>query len=336
MKFVKRFLLVATIFIIISVIISLFLPSNFKVERKIIVNADLKQIYNQVNDLKNWKNWSPWAVKDSSVYLIDNNYSNPSSGKGATFVWKSDNDELGEGKMEIVNSEKNELVEYVVDFGVGVIESAFALTELDDGVEVVWSMNMEFGFNPISKFMGLFMEDYVASDYELGLKRLKLFAEELPKINSVKVEKTQINQQWFLSIRDTIDPMEMNNIHGKMYSQINVFMDEKDIEMEDSPLVIYHFWSDSIIDIEAGIPIRDSIFIEDKAIKLNKINSGNVVTAIHYGPYERLIETYNGINEWMRRNEVFVTGPPWEKYITDPATEPNPDKWQTGIYFPVE
>ena len=69
---------------------------------------------------------------------------------------------------------------------------------------------------------------------------------------------------------------------------------------------------------------------------MNKIIQTNVVTAVHYGPYDRLPETYFGINEWMRKNKVVVTGPPWESYITDPAIEPNPEKWKTAVYFPIE
>ncbi|NCP46619.1 MAG: hypothetical protein GW818_09435, partial [Flavobacteriales bacterium] len=147
-----------------------------------------------------------------------------------------------------------------------------------------------------------------------------------------KIEKNQ----WFLSIRDTISPIAMNNIYGKNYSEINQYMSQQKFESISVPLVIYHFWSDSIVDIEFGIPINDSITIDNNRIKLDKIKSGNVVTAIHYGPYERLPETYFGINEWMRKNKVVVIGPPWESYITDPTTEPNPEKWQTAIFFPIE
>lgn len=336
MKFVKRFLLVVILFNIIAIIISLFLPSSLHLERKIIIDADKNQIFKQVNDLKNWKNWAPWVLLDSTVYLVEENYSSQSQGVGANFRWDSENDKVGKGKMEIIESKKNQLVEYKVDFGKGEMFSGFYLKDVAEGVEVIWMIDVNFGFNPISKFFGLFMEDYIGADYELGLKRLKSYAEELPKINSVKVEKLYLEKQWILSLRDTINQLEMSNIHGKMFAQISKFMNENEIKITDAPIVIYHFWSDSIIDIEAGIPTIDSIEVKDTNIQLNQIAAGNVVTAIHYGPYERLIETYNGINEWMRKNEVVVTGPPWEKYITDPSIEPNPEKWQTAIFFPIQ
>ncbi|MCB0401826.1 MAG: SRPBCC family protein [Flavobacteriales bacterium] len=336
MKFVKRLLVTLVVFIVLIVLISLFLPSSFRMERSTVINADIKQVFNQVNDLKNWKNWSPWAKRDPAIYIQNDHFSDPSFGKGASFYWKSEHDEVGEGRMEIKASQNNEMVEYVVDFGMGDVYGGFYLTEQEEGVEVNWTMDMEYGFNPIAKFFGLFMEDYVAQDYESGLAALKTYAEDLPKINSVKVEQKRLDKIWFLSIRDTANQMEMTNIHGKLYTEIGTFMDDKGIEMADAPIVIYHFWSDSVIDIEAGIPVKDSIAVEHSRIHLGNIRAGNVVTAIHYGPYERLVETYDGINEWMRKNKVTVIGPPWEQYVTDPVTESNPEKWQTAIFFPIE
>ena len=332
----KRAGLVFLFFVILVVIISVFLPSSFELERKKVVNADKEQIFKQVNDLKNWKNWAPWALKDATIYDIEESYSNPSFGKGATFIWESDNEDIGKGNIEVLESISNSYIKNGINFGFIESIGEWNFKDVEDGVEVTWGLNVEFGFNPISKFYGLFMEDQISPDYELGLERLKMLTENLPKIHKVEVEKKYIKTtQWYLSIRDTVSQQGMNNVHGKLYAQINQFMDKEGIVSEASPIVIYHLW-DSIVDIEAGIPITDSIYLNDTTVTLKKILPSIVITAIHYGPYERLPETYFGINEWMRKNKVVVTGPPWESYLTDPSTEPNPKKWETAIYFPIE
>ena len=209
--------------------------------------------------------------------------------------------------------------------------------ELEEGNELTGSVIVEYGFNPITKFNALFDREALIEAFELQLDSIKQHIENLPKIHRVKVKKELIEEPiWFLSLRDTVNQQEASNIHGKLFTQINQLMDAQEIVSDDSPFVIYHLWTDSIVDIEAGIPIKDSISFENSMINLKKIVPGNVVTAIHQGPYERLPETYFGINEWMRKNKVIVTGPPWESYITDPAKEANPEKWKTAIYFPIE
>jgi effector-binding domain-containing protein/uncharacterized membrane protein len=337
MNYLKRTVLVLLLFLLIIIIISLFLPSSLEVERKIIIDADKEQVFKQVNDLKNWKNWSSWVEKDPSIYNDDKLFSEVSNGVGATFSWSSEHDEVGSGKMEITQSNPNEYIENSVDFGMGEVIGKWSFKNVDVGVEVVWGIQIDFGFNPFAKFFGMFMEDKVTADYELGLQRLKSFAENLPKIHQVKVVKERMeNDLWYLSIRDTIDQMEMNNVHGKAYAAINKYMDEQGVASSEPPLVIYHLYTEKIVDIELGVPVLDSTIVGKDKIKMNKIVITNVVSAVHYGSYDRLPETYFGINEWMRKNKVVVTGPPWESYITDPATEPNPEKWETAVYFPIE
>jgi effector-binding domain-containing protein len=333
----RRIGLIILFFVVIVVIISMFLPSSFHLQREIIINADKDQVFRQVNDLKNWKNWSPWALKDELIYDRKDAFSNPSYGLGATFSWDSQVDDVGNGSMEIIISTANKYIENDLNFGVNQATGTWNFNEVEGGVEVVWGVDISFGFNPLSKFYGLFMEDQIAPDFELGLERLKSFSENLPKINSVITKKERMESDlWFLSIRDTINPREMNNVHGKIYAEINQYLSSLEIVNEEPPIVIYYSFFDTICDIEVGIPVQDTTLNGGDRIAMNKIASTNVVTATHYGAYDRLPETYFGINEWMRKNKVRVTGPSWEVYLIDPAIEPDPKKWKTAIYIPIE
>ena len=337
MSLLKRFSIIVLSVILFIVVFSFVLPSSVKVEKKINIEASSELVFKQVNELKNWKNWTVWAEKDSSIYLIPSAYSNPSEGVGATFYWKSENDEVGEGQLKIIKSQPFDAIEAMLDFGIGDALSYWNFQQKDNIIEVTWGINIDLGFNPISKWFGLFMEDYLAIDIEKGLEKLKKYAENLPRINSGIVTKQFIDKpQWFLSIRDTVDGNEIGMVHSKLFSEIALFMEQNNIVDDLPPLVIYHFWSDTLVDVEAGLLLKEAVEVGNNRIKLNKINAGNVVTATHYGSYERIPETYFSINEWMRKNEVQVIGPPWEVYVVDPSIEQNPDKWVTEIYFPIK
>ncbi len=336
MNILKRALYIFLLFLFLIAVASMFFPSKFSFERKTIIKGSVHQVFNQVNELKNWSNWSPWALKDSSIYENESAYSYPSSGENATFTWDSENEDLGSGKLKILKSEVNSLIETEAELDFSTLRHNWYFSEVSEGIEVKWVCEVELGFNPIMKFFGLFLEEEIGQNCELGLSRLKTYTENLPNIQGVEVGEELILSSWFLSIRDSINPVDMNNIHGKLYERINTYLDSEKIEIAGSPLVIYHFWSDTLVDIEAGIPIGDSVLVSVDDIKLNKIEEGKVVTAVHYGDYSRIPETYFGINEWMRKNKVVVTGPPWEIYKTDPTKESNPEKWETAIFFPIK
>lgn len=211
------------------------------------------------------------------------------------------------------------------------------VNDVENGVDVVFNLQIEYGFNPITKFLGLFSHKKWVDHLKTELLRIKTEVEELPKIHKVNVQTNIITEPiWFLSIRETVAQNDMNNIHGRYYEKINNYIDSVKLKKILSPITIYHFWSDSLVDIEIGIPISSETVVVNNKIKLNKIDTGTYISAIHYGAYDRLPETYFGINEWMRKNKATIIGAPWEMYITDPAKEANPQKWETAINFPVE
>ncbi|MDG1475835.1 MAG: GyrI-like domain-containing protein [Vicingaceae bacterium] len=248
-------------------------------------------------------------------------------------------------KTAVINADKSVVEKQLKTFKYQSISSydidedgeSWEISKVEGGLEVVSNVKFSFGFNPVVKFYALFEKSKIDLNLQHKFDSLITVLEELPKIQGVNVEQRMMDSDiWFLSRRDTISQMSMNNVHGKFYEEIKQFLIEKEQEVVDPPIVIYHFWSDTLVDIEVGISVDDSVMIGNERISLSKIAKTNVVTAVHYGAYDRLPETYFGINEWMRKNRVVVTGPPWEIYLTDPSTEANPKKWETAIYFPIE
>ena len=46
-------------------------------------------------------------------------------------------------------------------------------------------------------------------------------------------------------------------------------------------------------------------------------------------------ETNAAIERWIEANGLLVGGPPWESYVTDPGTHPEPADWRTEVYWPL-
>lgn len=333
MHFFRRSVVVLIIFVVLLVVASVFLPTSKKVSNTIHIDADAELVFGQVNELKNWLNWNPWLLKDASDFEYQQ-FSDSTSGLGARL--KLSDKELGLFTMEIIASQPYDevRVEKMIDDEKQI--HSWTLNQQDTGIQVVWTKELIFGFSPVAKFCGLFANEDGSNEMKTGLQQLKVYSENQPRIKQVKVDKVHREEKlWFLSIRDTVNLMEMTNVHGKLYEEISNFMNTKSISSSSSPLAIYHFWSDTLVDIEVGIPISDTLLLEHERVKLNFIDTGNYVYATHRGRYERLPETYFGINEWIRKNKYTVVGAPFEIYQTDPSQESNPEKWLTAIYFPI-
>jgi len=153
-------------------------PAQFKVSRSATIAATPATVFENVNDLRKWQAWSPWAKKDPNAKPV---FSGPSAGKDAAMAW-SGNDEVGEGKMTIVESKPAELIRIKLDFlkpFEGTSNSEFAFKPEGNGTAVTWSLTGEQGFveRAICALMGLNMDKMIGGDYEAGLAALQKVAE---------------------------------------------------------------------------------------------------------------------------------------------------------------
>ena len=90
----------------IYLITCLIAPKDiFAVEHDIILNADTEKLFNQVNNLEHWPYWNDWLIDTNEDALT---FSRNIVGKGAVLQFDL---VTGSGKLEIIKSERNRLVQ---------------------------------------------------------------------------------------------------------------------------------------------------------------------------------------------------------------------------------
>jgi hypothetical protein len=168
------------VIIAIFVIIVAFQPSHYEVRRSTKISAAPAAVFPQVDTLKNWEAWNPWMKLDPKMKL---SYAGPASGPGAVYSWVGNND-VGEGRMTILDSRPNEFVRFKLDFlkpMEGTSNSEFTFKPQGDQTEVTWSMSGENNF--IAKAITLFMsmDKMIGESFEKGLADMKSFVESPAK-----------------------------------------------------------------------------------------------------------------------------------------------------------
>jgi hypothetical protein len=151
-------------------------PASFRVERSAIINAPPDKIFPLINDFREWEPWSPWEKIDPE---IKRSYSGAASGKGAVYEW-SGNKNIGQGRMEIVESSPSSKIKLRIDF-IKPFEAhnTIEFTLIPQGGSTLVTQAM-YGPSPfISKVMGIFcsMDKMVGKKYEEGLANLKAISE---------------------------------------------------------------------------------------------------------------------------------------------------------------
>jgi len=152
-------------------------PDEFRVERSISIKAPPEKVFALIDDLRAFSAWSPYEKIDPAMRR---SYSGPASGAGAAYAWEG-NDQIGQGRMEIIRSTPPSSVLIQIDF-LRPVEAhntvAFTLAPESGGTTVTWAM---FGPAPfLTRVITVFfsMDDMVGAQFAEGLADLKRLAEK--------------------------------------------------------------------------------------------------------------------------------------------------------------
>jgi len=332
MKALKKILLVLLVIIVIVVVVGFFLPRHVHVERSLVIKAHRGLVYNQVIILKNWESWSAWHKLDSAMKLT---YAGPSMGMGASYAWESKMEDVGNGELTIVKDVPFDSIGTTMDFREnGKATSAFVFQDQDGGTKVTWSLETDMGPNPFYHYIGLFLEGKLGKEFMTGLENIRKIVEANPNA-MLKVEPGTINDIPYLFIREKVS---MENIGTKMaefYGEIQQYTKAKGVAIAGYPFSISYSWANNEFDMADAFPVATAVAGEGR-IQSSMIKAGNVIKCDYYGSYEGTGLPHSVVETWIKANNKKLNGQPWEEYITDPMTEPNPEKWLTRVYWPVE
>src|SRR4030095_10163998 len=165
--------------ITLLLIVGLFLPRAYVVERSIEVNAKPAAIYPHLATLRHWPEWTAWNQQmDPTVQF---NFESPETGAGAAYRWTGT--KTGKGRLQLTRAEPEKGVWYDLDFEAGKFLSQGSLTfeGTSEPVRVVWINEGDLGRSPVSRYFGLMMDSILGPDFEKGLANLKARAEATPK-----------------------------------------------------------------------------------------------------------------------------------------------------------
>jgi effector-binding domain-containing protein/ribosome-associated toxin RatA of RatAB toxin-antitoxin module len=336
MKALKIIGITVGVIIAILLILPIFLPNTFMVERKIVINASPEAIYAQVNSFKNWERWSPWIEADST---IANTYSGPEVGVGAKSEWKSK--KSGNGQQTIIESLPYSSIRTEIkidDFTP--MYSHFTFTPGEGGTTVVWSDSgsMSYPFN----IMGLFTDKMMAPDFERGLANLKKLVESNPtaaegsskgyRLGEYTVETTK--PQPIIYITDSCSMDKIGEKMGEMYGSLQAFLGKNKGESIGMPMAIWHNFDVKNMVFEAAFPVAKEMPAGD-GVQSRTMPATKVLIVSHFGPYAAMEKSTEEVMAYIQKQGYEINGYEFDVYMNDPA-DVKPEEIETRMHFPIK
>jgi hypothetical protein len=165
--------------IVVFLALGLFMPQEYRIERRIDIGKPKKEVFNYLKYLKNQSNYSKWSMMDPNAKM---EFKGSDGNVGFVSTWDSQMKQVGKGEQEITRITEGERVDFEIRFikPMRSIADAYFITEStgDNQTGVVWGFkgNMKYPTNLMRLFMN--MDKMIGNDLATGLSNLKTLLEK--------------------------------------------------------------------------------------------------------------------------------------------------------------
>ena len=182
-----EFLISIAIVLALMLLVGLMLPSHRFLSNSVETNRKMTIVFDTLNSFHRFKDWNPLVLRDPNVKL---DLSGPDSGVGAKLTWHSDVDRVGDGSWEITKSVPGERVEIAIqderkghDKTTKFILKPTGRGNVKRNVEITQTYRVDYGWNLIGRYAGLYVSGHVGDDMKLGLSRLTNMLASVPNVD---------------------------------------------------------------------------------------------------------------------------------------------------------
>jgi len=320
--------------VVLLVLVGFLLPGKMEVSRSLSVNAPAEYSFEEVNSLPNWEKWLYWNTQDPNMKVT---YAEKTNGEGGSYSWESE--KMGPGKITITESVPFRSIKCDLDFmEQGTAKAWYNFEPSGDSTTVTMGMSTEFGINPLVRWMGFaMMEREMNKAFEYNLNKLKELAEAKPKF-AVKIKEEEVIPVSYIGTSYTMSPKDMKAVMTqmeKMYGELGAVLKKSKVEVNGNSFALFPRFTPESMDMTCALPVNPDAKLPAKYPVLQTY-AGKVVKVTHVGSYDGIEAAHNEIAKYLEFKKLEINGVVWEVYVTSPATEPDPAKWVTEIYYPVK
>ena len=138
-----------------------------------------------------------------------------------------------------------------------------------------------------------------------------------------------------LAIQTETTIADIGTVMGPAYGELYGYIAERGVAPTGPPTAVYSkVDEDGAVEVEICVPVSSPVDGRGRIVS-DELSDATVITTLHRGPYEKLAEAYEALEEYARSHGLEVAGPMREEYLNGPPDTP-PERFETRISWPVQ
>ena len=142
-------------------------------------------------------------------------------------------------------------------------------------------------------------------------------------------------------IRTGVPMHELPTVIPQLHREVFGWLAQHGVSPAGAPFIRYHTIDmPSTLDVEMGWPLANAVS-SDGRIAAGILPAGQYAVLLYTGPYDGLMQANKALLDWGKARGLALDqrasptgdafGARYESYLTDPAEEPDPAKWETEV-----
>jgi uncharacterized protein YndB with AHSA1/START domain len=311
----------------------LSLPLN--IERSIVIEKSIDEVFNVVADFNTWRTWSPWLCQEPDCPV---NIEGDAGQAGHTQRW--DGQRIGSGEMAVSSVNPPHRIEYQLTFlkpWKSRNKVAFDLAAHNNGTKLTWYMR---GTTPVFLFyMRKMMSALVGSDYERGLSMLKEYVEtgEVPSHIDIPGE-IAAEEFYYVGKRRSCGLNEVGPAMEVDFSALKSAVEKGDLRSGDFAVSFYHKYDmvNKQCEYTSGFGYNTLATARTDNVISGHVEQHQALRVDHKGPYRHLGNAWTAAQGLLRysKKKPSKTVPMYEIYGNFPGEVEDKDTL-TKIHIPL-
>ena len=333
MKRTKKTVRIVALTVLTIVALFYLLPNVAHIEQSLEISATPDKVFELISRPANWTQWYTPLQDTSGVKML---LVGTSAGKGAGMKWAGSSlREPFTGMMHIRNVKNNRNVTAVVtinDKRSAVMNFKIRPSGTDASMLTVTS-RLQFRQDSLLHYLRLMFDRSDETELIGFLENIDEAA--IGITGGIEVHLQRVGAFSYIGILDSCALEDVSSRMENLYHELLVFGAKQGKDMTARPVVIYHRMDEKKAVFEMGIPVVEPMPVSERILFKTMPESEHAVAG-YYGSFDTLEDGHHAVQQWLIRYRRKLAGYPWEMYVTDTAAEPDPNKWLTKIYYPVE
>src|SRR4030095_5331114 len=308
MKILKILLYILLALVAIGILLGLFGPKSYKVERSAVVAGTPEVVWAHISSARKINEWSPFLKMDTTTVI---EYTGKDGEVGSGSKWTSK--KMGKGEQTIASLEPMKStkvhLKFYMPWGESEADSYINLEPDPNGTKVVWGITGNNNF--VGKIMGslMSMEKGIGPHFESGLADLqKIVAAEpkpAPKMN-YQVNTGKYPGGKYLAVRSTLPMKDISSFYMKNMPLLMDQIKKSKAEMTGVPTGIYYTWNEEKMetDMAAAVGVKTDLKALPGMMTMVTVPPGNALTIDYTGGYAKMGDAHMAMEAYIKNNKM--------------------------------